>query len=289
MQTRIARGAEVDLAFGLMPHVANQAVPPDGVLVAVSSQEGAGLLGVAAFSLSSRDHTMPGLRASIFVLPSHRRQGVGTALLNSLRVAVAGWDVEYLQSWQEWDDTEPPAFLLQQGARILHTLYYFEADAMAGHLHCTDFLHRLRRAGRLPQDVRVEALQPRHWPAAMQLYRQHTHQPRMELRDHFARICEDEQNAALSFAVMQNQELIGFLLSEQEQGLPGVDLWITHPRYRHGWPALMLLQAASVVMLERGLPRCRFHCNDESQATLGMARRSGATLLYSRSSYAIAV
>lgn len=287
VQVRIARGAEVDLAFGLMPHVANQGVPPAGILIAADAEDQ--VAGVAAFSLLGRDHQMPGLRAHLFVLPSQRRRGVGRALLRGLAAEAAQWDVDYLQSWQEWSDDEPPAFLLHLGAQRLRTLHYFEADAAAGHHHCSAFLARLRDTGRIPPGVRTENLQPHHWPAAAQLYALHSRTAATALQDHLAATCADAQNAALSFVLMLGEELIGLLLSQRDHGLPGVDLWITHPRYRHGWPALMLLQAASVVMLERGLPRCRFHCNDESRATLGMARRAGAELLHSRSSYALAI
>lgn len=288
MLIRTARGGEVDLAFALMPYLANQGVPPEAILVALRPGM-KGIAGVAAFSATSKDNRMPGLRAGIFVLPSQRRQGAGRALLSALRALAARWDVDYLHSWHEWADGEAPPFLSHMGALRRRTLYYFEADSAAGHLHCTDFLERLSAAGRLPAAARAEPLQPCHWQAAAQLHALHSATPRPDLLRHFEQTCDDPQNAALSFALMLDGQLIGFLLCNRDQGLPAVDLWLTHPRYRNGWPALMLLQASSLVLLERGLARCRFHCNDESRATLGMARRSGAELIQTTSNYAIAI
>jgi GNAT superfamily N-acetyltransferase len=285
---RTARAAELDMAFALLPHMANQGVPPDAVQVACLPGQ-AGIAGAAAFSLHTIDDRMPGVRADILVLPSQRRCGIGRALLQALRERGAAWDIDYLHSWQQFDTAQPNPFLSAAGAVVLRSIHHFDAASSDGHAYCSRFLDRLRAAGRIPAGAHVVPLRPAHWTAASWLYAQHSGTPRGDVLRHIERTSADDQNAALSFALELDGRLIGFLLACRSGDLPAADLWITLPQYRNGWAALMLLQAASAGLMRLGLPRLRFHCNDEAHATLGMARRCGATLTRTMATYALAI
>ncbi|SFU73784.1 Acetyltransferase (GNAT) family protein [Pseudoduganella namucuonensis] len=283
-----ARAGELDLAFALLPHVANQGVAAESVLVARQPGQGA-IAGVAAFSSTPWESLRGGLRGAVFVLPSQRRRGVGGALLAALGAAIRRWDVQYLHAWGEWDAGGAPPFLARSGFEPQRTLRYFEADTRHSGAQCDQVLARLRAGGRIPEAAAVTTLAPRHLPQAIALYRRHADLSHDEAAARFDAALADPACAALSQVLELDGRLIGLLLWKRDAAVPEVDLWITQPGFRHGWPAMLLLEAANRQLVRQALPRYRFACNDAAGTTLQIARRVDATLLRTTQTHVLAL
>ncbi|RFP12940.1 MULTISPECIES: GNAT family N-acetyltransferase [unclassified Duganella] len=284
----VAQPGELDLAFALLPHVANQGVAAESVLVARRLGDHA-IVGAAAFSAIPWEVRRSGLRGAIFVLPSQRQRGVGGALLAALSGTLRQWDVDYLHAWGEWDTANAPPFLARNGFVPQRAVLHFEVDTRNACQQTNLMLERLRAGRRIPAGAAVLPLAPRHLPQAIALYDSYAQLPHGTAAARFDAALANPAYAALSQAVELDGELIGLLLCKPNQELPEVDLWITQPGHRHGWPALMLLDAAARQLAKLAGPRFRFHCNDAAGATLQMARRVDAMLLHTTHTYALAL
>lgn len=254
-----------------------------GAQVLVAELPGrAGICGAAMFAPTPVDTVRSGLRGDMFVLPSLRRQGIGSALLAAMRAELRRWDVAYLHSWDSTDSAHAPPFLLHAGFSPLNAVYTFESDAAVALPWGNAFLRRLRRAGRIPAGAVVGPLADADPAAVRRLY-----------ADHFG-IGDAAADALLvhaagtgSLALHLAGELIGFIQWKRDgDGVPTVDLWISAPRFRSGWPALMLLVESMRAFDE---PRGRYACNDSAVATLNIARRLGARLLSTHHTHVLAV
>lgn len=284
----VAQPGELDLAFALLPHVANQGVAAESVLVARHAREHA-IVGVAAFSSIPWEVQRSGLRGAIVVLPSQRRRGVGAALLAALGATLRRWDVDYLYAWGEWDDATAPPFLARSGFAPQRAVLHFEVDTRNACEQTSLILERLRAGRRIPAGASVLPLAPRHLPQAIALYSSYARLPHGAAAARFDAALADPACATLSQVVELDGELIGLLLCKPDHDLSEVDLWITQPGHRHGWPALMLLDASARQQARLARPRFRFSCNDAASATLQMARRVDATLLHTTHTYALAL
>jgi GNAT superfamily N-acetyltransferase len=280
-----ARAGELDVAFALLPHAAGQGVAAESVLVARRS---GAIAGVAAFSSTPWESLRSGLRGAIFVLPSQRRRGVASALLAALGAAVRRWDVDYLHAWGEWDAAGAPPFLARSGFEPQRKMFYFEADTRHSGEQCDQVLRRLRAGGRIPPGAAVTTLAPHHLPQAIALYGRHVQLAHNAAAAHFDATLADPACAALTQVLELDGRLIGLLLWKRDPVAPAVDLWVTQPGFRHGWPALLLLEAANRQLMRLGLPRYRFACNDATRTTLQIARRVEATLLRTAQTYVLA-
>lgn len=94
----------------------------DRIPITFLAMRGAELLGTISIELSDlppRDDLSPWL-ASLFVAPSARRRGVGTALCHHVLQFAAEHDILELHLWTPG----PPAFYLRQGWRVTENLLY---------------------------------------------------------------------------------------------------------------------------------------------------------------------
>ncbi len=285
-----AQPSELDLAFALLPHVANQGVAAESVLVARRPGQGA-IAGVAAFSSIPWEVRRSGLRGAIFVPPSQRRRGVGGALLAALGAALRRWDVDHLHAWGEWEAVEAPPFLARAGFEPQREVLYFEADTRHSGVQCDLVLDRLRAGRRIPPGAAVMPLAPRHLEQAFALYGSFAQLPHGAVAARFETALADPVCGALSHVIEIDGRLIGFLLwkRNQDQDAPEVDLWITEPGFRQGWPGLLLLEAAHRQLVRLALPRYRIVCNDGLRTTLQIARRVDAALLRTTQTYVLAL
>ncbi|MBV6320859.1 GNAT family N-acetyltransferase [Duganella violaceipulchra] len=284
----VAQPGELDLAFALLPHVANQGVAAESVLLARRAGDHA-IVGAAAFSSIPWEVRRSGLRGAIFVLPSQRRRGVGGALLTALGAMLRQWDVDYLHAWGEWDDIDAPPFLARKGFTPQRALLHYQVDTRNACRQTSLMLERLRVGRRIPAGAAAMPLAPRHLPQAITLYSSYARLPLGAAAARFEAALADPACAVLSQVVELDGELIGLLLCKPNQELPEVDLWITQPGHRHGWPALLLLDAPARQLATLARPRFRFSCNDAASATLQIARRTDATLLHTTHTYALAL
>jgi hypothetical protein len=145
----------------------------------------------------------------------------------------------------------------------------------------------LRAAGRIPAGATLGPLEQADRTAVVRLYADHFGGTDAAVNALLDRSAQEPEARAASLALHLDQELIGFInWKRDDEGVPKVDMWITAPRFRTGWTAVMLLVAS---MRQPNQARGRFDCNDDAVATLKIARRIGARLLSARASYVLAV
>jgi GNAT superfamily N-acetyltransferase len=273
---RRALTSELGTAFTLLPHALNQAVPPESVVVAVSKDAG-GILGVGVFSIVPTDTLKPGMPGDIFVLPSARRQGIGTAILEELRNALKGWGVKYLHTWNSSEIGTEPRFLNGTGFSPLLRVFHFEAETLKANEICTVLVERLRAGGRIPPGTNPVPLHSAERLDAVRLYAHHFQTFEHDADHNLNQALSDSTAHELSFALLLDGQMIGFILWKMDsEGVPKVDLWISSPRFRTGWPAILLLHASIARLEQLGYPRGRFECNEQTKATLNIARSIGA-------------
>lgn len=269
------------MAWAMLPQLA--AGDPATQVVLVAELPGrAGICGAGMFATTPVDTVRSGLRGDIVVLPSLRRRGIGGAILAAMRAELRRWDVAYLHSWDSTDSAHPAPFLQHANFSPLNNVYTFESDAAVALPWGDALLQRLRGAGRIPAGAVLGPLADADPAAVRRLY-----------ADHFG--IDEAAAAALlvhaagpgSLALHLAGELIGFIQWKRDaDDVPTVDLWITAPRFRSGWPALMLLVESMRAFDE---PRGRYACNDSAVATLNIARRLGARLLSTRHTHVLAL
>lgn len=265
----------------MLPQLADGDAAAPVVLVAELPGR-AGICGAGMVATTPVDTARSGLRGDIFVLPSLRRRGIGGAVLAAIRAELRRWDVAFLHSWDSTDSAQPSPFLQHAGFSPLNTVYTFESEAAVAVPWGDAFLQRLRDAGRIPAAAVLGPLADADPAAVLRLYADH-----FGIGDAAAAARLVHAAGPGSLALHLAGELIGFIQWKRDgDGVPTVDLWISAPRFRSGWPALMLLVESMRAFDE---PRGRYACNDSAVATVKIARRLGARLLSTRHTHVLAV
>lgn len=271
-----AAGAAVAGALTLLPELLESQLQPSRAWVAHLSGQPSALLGAAAAVPLLHDAAAPGFRCIARVLPAFRCRGIGRGLVRAMAGDAAAWGAERLHAWYAHGDGAEAAFLGALGF-VPHTRVHHFVGATAPALAmCGERLRALIEHGRIPPDAQLLPLHEVDLAAAARLYSHHLGGSPSVLRQRLARDLADEPCRALSVAVRCGSQLAGLLLVKHREGLPDADLWISHPKHRHGWVSLMTLHGALQRCAERDEPHYRYHCNDAAQATLNFARRSGA-------------
>lgn len=275
---RRAAEAELGAAFALIPEAAAASVSPDAVFVACRAHA-PDVLGAAAFSTLPDVARRIGARGDIFVLPSARRRGIGTALLDALTQEAARWDVPHLNGWRVYQAGDETRFLERNGFEPLRSIRHFQVDVATADTVCTAMLDRWSRQGRVPGEFELAPLAATHLEEAAELYAR-----RFGLSAAHAwnllRQSAASDARELSFELRHQKRLLGVVLWKcPPDALPTVELWIASPEFRLGWPAMVLLHKSIRRCAERGFSDVGFHCNDDARATLHVARLINATLV----------
>jgi GNAT superfamily N-acetyltransferase len=235
---------------------------------------------VGAAALSWRNWAEPvGFPTLIHVVPAARRRGVGTRLLHAA-ADLAAEETDGLWTFAKVAETGPAAaFLRAAGFAVGRRHHHFEADIAALFADVAPKAERLRRRGRVPEDMVVTPLSAAPlgeigWLVAIEL----GGAPEQALR----RLERRVRNASAvsgdrSLALISDGEVVAVMLWRIEDGVALIDGRVVHPAHRGGWPNAILLEASLNRIRDEGVTRFRFDCDDTVRDTLSLARRCAAT------------
>jgi GNAT superfamily N-acetyltransferase len=289
LHVRPASPGELGMAFAMLPHVANQEVLPESVFIA-EWENGRGILGVGAFSIVPVDICKPGVRGDIFVLPTFRRRGIGGAILSVMKKSLRDWGVGYLHAWQPVELVNEKSFLSKMGFLPLKAVFQFESETGKTCAAVKTFLARRKSGKYIPSGAELIPLLCADRIGIIRLYSNYFACLEHRAQQHFERTLSSELCAQLSFALALHGRVIGFISWKLDgQGLPAIDLWITMPPFRTGWPGIALLEASTERLAKLGYPHVRFECNEEASVTLHIARLLDARLAGTVAGHAINV
>lgn len=273
--------------LALLPELATAAALPPSLLVAHPAREPSRLLGAAALVPQLRDPQSPGFPGLWRVLPAYRRGGIGRALLSALAVQARRWDIDHLHAWEPLAEGSEAAFLRALGFRPQLCLYDFVSEGNATPALTHRLLTRLRNKGRLPPTAQLLPLAEAPLARCALLYSLHFGCPVSAALATLNAALADADARAVSVALLEDGKLLGFLLAAPAADMMEVKFWICDPAWRHGWPALMLLDEFMRRLQAIGGQRARYACNEKTLATLNLARKSGAVAAGMRHAYVL--
>jgi GNAT superfamily N-acetyltransferase len=276
---RPASPGELSMAFAMLPHVSGKGVPPESVFVAkVPGVEG--IVGAGAFSVLPVNAEKPGVRGDIFVLPSFRGKGIGRTVLARMKDSAHDWDIAYLHTWNSVELAASSGFLAQAGFEILKKTFRFEVDTEKACSVLNNWLTRRQFEKRIPSGAEVLPLDSIDRTEAVKLYSAYFGCLEQQAREYLALTLSRELVAKLSFGLLLNGKLIGFILWKRDlDGVPAVELWITDRSFHTGWPAIALLGASINCGARLGYTKGRFEYDEGARASMHMARLMNARLI----------
>jgi GNAT superfamily N-acetyltransferase len=271
---RPARDAEARACRLLMPEAFSATYAPElwvALDPVVSSVIGAGAVGWQPMPPG------PGFPVQVHVIPSHRRRGIGTSLLQAIVDACTG-HTGHLHSWaSEVEGSPAAAFCAAVGFVPRSRLFEFDADGMRFYTMIKSIHDRLAKSGKIPPELRIVSL--REAPLEQVTALVSSQFADVPLSTVMAlskgRINYDQDKSAV---LMRGDHVKGALLYLWTDGNPVIDVNVVAPELRHGAGNVLLLEAATRKALEGGSTGFRFHCEEHVRDSLNLARRSGAKL-----------
>lgn len=271
-------GEALELLANGLPQLSKPLTPPARVWVAHPVGEAARLLGAAVLWPVVQRGGVWGFRVHCQVLPTHRLQGIGRALIAALAAEAACWGVRRLITWETLVDGPATAFLQATGWRVAYTLHHFVPDKLTALPRCTQLVERLHRQGHVPAGFALLPLDAVPRAPLLALHCKEFNavpQVAAELIDtHLA----DPLLRSLSVALWDGHQLAGYLLAGPGGDLPEVSFWATSHEHRSGWAAAVMLHAFVKRVVDGGGSKARYHCNENARAPMNFARRTGAPL-----------
>lgn len=271
-------GPELTLAaLSLLPELLGSEALPSRIWVASAGDRPSWLQGAATFIPVLRNTAHPGFRCLVRVLPEHRRQGIGRALIGAVQAEARRWNLPYLHAWQPVDAQGAEAGVLRAlGFRTLSLMHHFVGSTERSLLASARLEASLRGRRTGQGGVVVVPLTTVPRDQVVSLYQRQLGGSGEVIGQHIAHVLEDEAARALSVAAWDGQRVHGFLLLALKRGVPHADFWVTEPDQRNGWVAALMLHESLRRLAEAGFALHRFHCNEHVRATMNFARRSQA-------------
>ncbi len=271
IRVTLATEREAPACLALLPEA--QGVPVE-LLIARRRGVFAGAAG-----LYWRSWSKPGgFPTQIHVLPLQRRQGVGRRLLQEAALLAAP-ETEGLWSLRPAKPQSPEALFMQAcGFVPRRRQHHFQARIEVLLTHLAPLVARLRAHGRIPPDVQVVSLaeaplEEVGWLVSAELGGGPI-EALHRLRQRDAAPAPD--NLDRSLAVLHEGHVIGAMLWRLKDGLATVDARVVAPRWRNGWPNLLLLEASLLRARDEGIADFRFYCDETVRDTLRLAQRASA-------------
>ena len=257
-----------------MPEVFSASYAPElwvAVDPAVSKMVGAGAVGWQPVPPG------PGLPVQVHVIPSHRRRGIGTAVLRAIIDACTG-HTGHLHSWASEAEGSPAAlFCAAAGFAARSRLLEFDADGARFYAMIKSIHDRMAKSGKIPVELRVVSLReaPLEQVTAL-VSSQFADVPSSTVVALSKGLINYDQDK--SAVLLCGHEVKGALLYLWNGGNPVIDVNVVAPELRHGPGNVLLLEAATRKGLEGRATGFRFRCEEHVRDTLNLARRSGAKL-----------
>lgn len=237
------------------------------------------IVAAAAF----RPHGSEWTALTLHVVPSFRRQGIGTALLNRVADEAATDGVRALRVWVDGGrDPEVAAFLEAHAFLVGERLCRVEGDLAAMWPPIRTFCQRLRSAGRIPPDVATSALMVDDWDSVLALHADHiASNPRltagglpMALFPHLL---------AHSAVLRRGGRIAGVILCHREGDLVSTVALIVPTGGAAPWAAALLLAGSMESAWAAGARRARYEFLADNIPMRNLTRRFGTRLLDVRS------
>ena len=274
---RVAGPELTHAALSLLPELLGSEALPSRVWVASAGDRPSCLLGAATFIPVLRNATHPGFRCLVRVLPEHRRQGIGRALIGAVQAEARRWNLPYLHAWQPVDANGGEAGALRAlGFRTLSLMHHFVGSTERSLLASARLEASLRARRGEQGGVAVVPLHTVPRDQVVSLYQRQLGGCCEAIGQHIGHVLQDEGARAISVAAWDGRRVHGFLLLSLKSGVPHADFWVTEPDQRHGWVAALVLHESLHRMADAGFTQHRFHCNEHVRATMNFARRSRA-------------
>ena len=280
----LASEAEAPACLALLPEA--QGVPVE-LLIA---RRGGAFAGAAA--LYWRSWFQPsGFPVLVHVLPLERRRGVGRQLLAEAALLAAAetdglWALKAARS-----DSLEALFMQACGFVPRRQQHHFQARIAALLEHISPLTARLRTHGRVPEGVRIAPLSDAPLEEVGWLVSAELGGGPMEALQRLRRrgASPDADPLDRSLAIMKDDHVAGVMLWRLEQGLAMVDARVVSPRWRNGWPNLLLLEASLLRARDEGVTEFRFYCDETVRDTLRLAQRAAAAEVASDALYYYAI
>jgi len=267
--------------FALLPELLQATSLPPRFIVANVAGDASRLLGAAAFVPQVQNADSPGFLTQCRVLPAFQRLGIGRALLGRLADEARAWEVPHLHAWSAHDDTsEPLGFLRAVGFRPGTAMHHFTLETALMRSASMRLQQGLRSRGRVPADAVPVPLARVPIEPVVALFCAEFGGSPAQARARIERTLAHSMGQELSSALWDGATLAGFFLAgaSDTDGSPEVFFWASDRRFRHGWPAAVLLDEFTRAMEAGGHVQARYYCNDRTRATLNLVRRTGARL-----------
>jgi GNAT superfamily N-acetyltransferase len=271
---RPASDAEARACRVLMPETFSATYAPELWVAldrAVSKLVGAGAVGWQPLPPG------PGFPVQVHVIPSHRRRGIGTALMQRMVDACTG-HTERLHSWtNEAEGSPAAAFCAALGFVPRSRVLEFDADGARFYAMIKSIHDRLAKNGKIPADLRIVSLREAPLERVTALVRSAFADVPLSTVMALSKglINYDQDKSAV---LMKGHEVKGALLYLWNDGNPVIDVNVVAPELRNGPGNVLLLEAATRKGLEGRATGFRFRCEEHVRDTLNLARRSGAKL-----------
>lgn len=227
-----------------------------------------------------------GLPVDIQVLPAHRRQGAGRALL-AKAAALAAEEADGLWSLRQVAPGGDEArFLERCGFAPRRRELHFKGEVRKLLDHLTPLAEALRVRGRIPPEARIvdlnEApLEEIAWMVSADLGGG-PFEAAARLRRRLQGEAEDEDR---SLVALCGERVAGVVLWRAKDGAALVDGRVVSHADRNSWANLVLLEAGLRRCEADGLTELRFHCEDTVRDTIRLAERCDAELVETRLGY----
>jgi hypothetical protein len=203
---------------------------------------------------------------------------VGRRLLREA-AALASRETDGLWSLKAAQPDSPEALFMQACGFVPHRRqHHFQARINVLLEHLSPLVARLRARGRVPADVRIASLadaplEEVGWLVSAELGGGPIEAlQRLRLRGGAA----DSDPLDRSLAVLHDGHVAGVMLWRLNDGIATVDARVVAPRWRNGWPNLLLLEASLLRARAERVTDFRFYCDDTVRDTLRLAQRAAA-------------
>lgn len=281
-----ARPSQTTAVLTLLPSLLSANALPSRFIIARCKKNQSQIFGATAFVPQIISTQWPGFAMHLQVLAKYRRQGIGSALLNQLKIEAKNWNIDYLHTVEHVEDTSEQAqFLTQHHFQASSNMHYFISQMHATLPMLSRLVSALHRRKRVPDGFVLQPLIEADLDKAADLFALEFNTPKAHAKQVVQQALNQPMGNEISLALCNTNELAGFLIGKQNNDLPEVSYWVSAPEYRQGWTAALLLEGFVRQANERGIVQGGYSCNDKTTATLNIARKSGAELTAIKRSY----
>jgi GNAT superfamily N-acetyltransferase len=264
----------------LLPEMFTAEQSPDA-LIAVDAAGSDGMPCLAGAVASGTVHAprAPGFPFWLHVVPEHRRQGIGRALLGALVQRCRGRTTILRAAQPVPAASQAAQFLAACGFGDFDEIHHFEADTKSFHAQMLAVREKLARRGAIPPSARVVALRDAPPGDVATLMTAHFPTPRAHVLARLTPGAPDGFDLDNSVAILLGDTLAGVLVYVWKGRIPVIELRAVAPGFRGGWVNAWLLEAATRRGMQAGSTHFHFFADTGIADTMRLAARARATLI----------